>query len=161
MANDLERAVVPATAATVAAWVESLASTELATRCELVKAFEDTLVMAAPARPAPQRIPRAAWALVAALALVGAGLLAWRTSSAVPASAASPSASASQELQAEAPPTDDPSSPPLLAAPSTKPTHPKSRPPRAAPRVRQPDACDPPYVVDAAGHKIFKLACIK
>ncbi len=181
MADAIERAVSVASPASVGSWVASLAGADLASRDELVRTYEATLVMAT--RPPPTAAPPApakaetapatrssrptwpAWLLVVALALALAFVLLRRPSSATtpppPATSAAPSMAAPSESAIELAPART-ESPSALPASSSAPGRARPRPPRPgpAPSPRRTDACDPPYVVDSAGRKVFKLECI-
>jgi len=66
---------------------------------------------------------------------------------------------------ASPPPTDQTavasaSPPPPPAAASSAPRNRAKPAPALAPRKVGPSSCDPPYVIDSAGRKIFKLECV-
>jgi serine/threonine-protein kinase len=168
MADDIERAVVPAPAATVAAWVASLSSPS-----PIAVVAPAPLEPAPAAAPAPRTRPRAriVGALVAALALAVVITLAWRapragSGSATTSASSEPPLAASSEPAREPPPEGSPAgeasaSPPVTGPPTPRVQH-NARPlVRAPSRARKPDSCDPPYVVDSAGRKMFKIECVK
>lgn len=176
MARDIERAVTPASHASVASWMIPLVDSELVERERMVEHFEDTRVMPAISTPplappasAPATTPEAAprsrssrapWAIATVLA-VAVAFLAWPRR-APPVISAAPSASASVSIAPPAdsvvhavPPLDTPSAARAEPPPS------KARPSRVTAPARRSDPCDPPYSVDAQGHKVFKRECVK
>ena len=181
IADDIERAIIPAPAEEVAAWVESLASSAIATRRRIVQNVHDTIVMTAPmvareapsARPALEQVAANAPAAVngrtarAALALAGVLLVALvvllasrgapSVSASVPPAPASPSSGTLPDAESPPAPPKGASEPARspTPAPRRSPARPRARP---APRSRM--SCDPPYTVDPSGRKIFKLECI-
>jgi serine/threonine-protein kinase len=136
----------------------------------------------APARKRLRALPAAIAALALAVLGVGASVLVWRgrddagtrarartsteaPTAALPAVPAASSATTSTVASAEAS-----AAPPPAAAPEPSSRTPKAKPAAhaAAGSAARPAAatkpnvdCDPPYVVDAENHKVYKRECLK
>jgi len=137
MAEALE-ACGPAGTSELAAWVRDLAADSLRERQRRLDEVERA---PQPASATPRRSRAWLAAPVAGLALAAVAVLAWpRPAPAIPAITISP------VVHVDAPPPPAPPPPaPVVAA---------RKPPK--PRV---DACNPPYVIDSAGVKRFKVEC--
>lgn len=181
MAEALEAAAPPAPAAAVAAWVEGLLGEALRERAALVARVEKAREEESAARIVVEeegevRVPRAKrrWpALVVAGGAAAVLVLAAMRGAPGPGAAVRPvddagsvilAPSASPESpserdagRAEAPPASAPSA--KGAKPTVKPRVPPSPPPASA-RPAPREGCDPPYVVDEAGHRRFKRECL-
>jgi serine/threonine-protein kinase len=168
MADALEAAIPPAPSPAVGAWVRAGAGELLAERARAIDALEHGAAAAVEEPRAPGRSRRRVVVLVAAGATT-AGILAlagWRARGA-PASTAAPEASSVATAPPPSPPaTAAASAAPLgLSDPATS-AHARAPAARTAPplsTVRPGTAragCNPPYVVDAEGHKHFKIGCL-
>jgi serine/threonine-protein kinase len=195
MAEELARAIPPASHPEVAEWVRSRVSQPLAARAKLISQIEATpasaprpsspsLVTAAAApgvvpavtgSTAASRSTLALWlgfgavalAVVATLGYValsgpravepvagspGAPTLVPPRSAATDAKSSSVADSSALPLATISPPsTSEPSS----SSSSTA----KTPPPRRRPAPAKRPNCNPPYVIDAAGHKVYKREC--
>jgi len=157
MATALERAITPSSVADVSDWVEGLAKDELVARAAEV-ASVTTMTDAVVTKPRPRWI----WIAAPLVAAAIAGIVFFaRGSASRPTTLAPPSASAMATSQPE--PTavestlarDMPNPTPTVSVAPTPSPHAIARPvARAQPR------CDPPYTIDAAGHKIYKRECL-
>jgi serine/threonine protein kinase len=169
LAVALERVVAPAGPAVIGEWVTTLAREELERREEIVRRIEsgvDDTVAVAPARA---RSSRARWPFVLAIVALAAtsGAVAMKTrpeprsgGSFPPSTPAPPSTTVTA---GEALPVAIPSlsSPPPSS--STAPTSvPGARPKPRGSAMPSTSArrCDPPYDLDPAGRKIFRVECL-
>lgn len=148
-ADAIEANVAIASTAEVAAWLDREAGDVLAKRDELFPRDED------------KRAPVARLRTRVLVALGGVVLVAGGAVAVVRASShASPEAGpVAAPLPSPVDPVDPPvpAAPPASEAPSAFGDDPAAPPPRRqATRARR---CDPPYVVDAKGHKIWKREC--
>jgi serine/threonine-protein kinase len=171
----LEQCGPSATPTEVAQWVRSLASEALDRRSAVMSELETSDVsaaIAAPATttpgpvPAPRREPRRTLAASGAVLLVAATVFgvvlgrrhAPRTPAPVgqvtqPEAPASTSASSGPEPAAEAPP---PPSGEAVASPARS-----TRGVRSAGPARVTAVCDPPYILDSAGRRHYKMECVR
>ncbi|MBL8609664.1 MAG: serine/threonine protein kinase [Myxococcales bacterium] len=190
MAAALFEATPLASSDDVAAWVAAHAGDVIAARAAFIEGIERAGLAslggapepsaisaprdepeAAPARPseAPTRtvvaglgVAAAVAAVVVVVAVVRASLGAEAGEEArVPAAAA-----ASAALASAAPPASaEPPPPPASAAPASPPASQRSTPviaaPRAPARTSSGARCDPPFTVDAAGRKHYKVECVR
>lgn len=173
MALALEASIPLASAAEVGDWVSSLAHQELAERASLVAeieraALDDLTVLPAKKSPAPSpRSPLRKRAFITlGVSLIGLLLFALVRSPSRPsppiAETPAPEIAAAPVPAAPslAPPSESsiPTAPPIAktARPFSPPTH--IKPPAHALPTR---ACDPPYVLDSAGRKVFKDECLR
>jgi hypothetical protein len=169
MALALERCIVPATPAEIGAWVDRWAGDRIRQRVEVlaprVAATEGTLTKASPSRVALSRRRHRRLAITGAVlfaaAIAGGVALALKpargrveasragsvaTTTPTATAIASTTASATETASAIAPPTP-------TAAPPAAPVKRHARVPRAG-------TCDPLYVIDARGNKVYKPDCL-
>lgn len=185
MAEALDAAVEGATPSQVGAWVALTASEALrerqaiisriereAPRSEeiLLKAQTHTRLVAAREEPR-RRSPELFWSL-GLIGLVGLAAIfgLWWHRDVAPASASSSelvaqplvTVTSGAEPAAPAAVVVTPVAEPPLAAPEvpSKEEPPSRRPPRRAARAEKSGPCDPPYVIDAQGHKRFRRECL-
>jgi eukaryotic-like serine/threonine-protein kinase len=169
----LEQCGPIATASEVAEWVQPLASSLLQERAALVHEIETDAGAALvpepppiarsepPPAPAKSGVPRGALAglvgLVGLVLLVGL-LTIWtrqRKTAVSPASPSVTSLASAESSASEQPSTNpEPSAAPALLAPN-----PETK--RAATPARTKKDCDPPYVLDGAGHRRYKIECVR
>jgi eukaryotic-like serine/threonine-protein kinase len=179
LAVALERAVTPAGPAVVSDWVTSLARDDLERREAVMRRIESGVdetpsILPPPARPSRRRWPiaLALFAIAAIAATSGAVAMKSRpdagrsvpsSTSAMSEPSPSPSPSPSPVTVASIadPPTLASSSPPPSS--SLAPTSvPGARPKPRASTTTSANArrCDPPYDLDPAGRKIFRVECL-
>jgi len=158
MATALERAITPSSVADVSDWVERLAKDELVARAAQVASVTTMTDAVVVTKPRPRWI----WigAPLVVVMMIGVIVFFARGSASRPVSV-TPSASITATSQPE--PTavestlarDMPNPTPTVSVAPTPTPHAVARPvARAQPR------CDPPYTIDAAGHKIYKRECL-
>lgn len=182
MALALQASVAIASPAEVGDWVTSLAKEALATRAAIVAEIERASLDDIPrtrrtnevASDAASPRRRRAVIVVAAAMLCGVLLVALRQPTPAPASNASTSAAS-----ASVPPPPVSASPSTTTGSATGERGPQATPSQSAPRAAPPvvhfkapppsphghpaasRACDPPYVLDSAGRKVFKDECLR
>lgn len=183
MADALEAALTPARREDVARWVEANASAALEDRRRAVRAAEgheaeqmapaarvhDAGAHTAIAQTGPVRAaPRWPFAVFGALSLVAVGVSSWlRAPSVVAAPAPSVQAPPAIEetgpavggspIDASAPAPSSSISAVISVAPRPPVPPPPNVPKTAAPKK---PSCDPPFVIDAEGKKIFRAECL-
>jgi serine/threonine-protein kinase len=170
MALHLEAGLVPATQSEVAAWVDQCVSGELSRRSARIAEIErsdlslappaapgaeaETRVEAAPEPARGRRIPRAVPIFVGVLAVSAVVAIGARRRGAAPAPAASPDVPAAPRVPVASPP------------PAVAPLPPAAAPAHASSVIthvhsKSARACDPEYVIDQQGHKIYKAECFQ
>jgi eukaryotic-like serine/threonine-protein kinase len=162
MALELAAAVPPAPGTEVAALVAELSEDLLRKRAALVARVEQgaDLPPAPVAAPAPRR-NRWIAPVIALVAIAGAAALGvWRwneRSLALPPDrgAASSPRPSPPRAEVERLPVE-PTPPPVVPAPAPA----AARPTRRAPASGKSDHCTPPFTVDAAGHRRYKVECL-
>ena len=163
-AQAIEASVHIASAGEVADWLQKEAAEVLAKRDQLLLLAEESVVPApAPAprsRAAVLLRPRTLVAIGAALVLLSVGVASTRTTTPAPGPAPpSPSLAASVPAIDSAPSsaalTPDEAEP----ASSDSPPSPASSEPRPRAARGSRGRCDPPWTLDAKGHKIYKRYC--
>jgi hypothetical protein len=179
MADALEKATPPATAAEVGVWVQSLAGQRLADRegfltrepaqsgetIEASALLTETTTMLQPPAPRSQRRAIAMVLLGVAAALGAVASYRMRKEGAA-AESSRPSPTESATVAPE-PPSSDASVPPVVSAAPTAAADAARAAPSTAHSTRKPPArppagnprCSPPYVIDAQGHVKYKRDC--
>ena len=147
-ADAIEASVAIASTAEVAAWLDREAGDVLAKREQLFPRDEDK------PPPAARLRTRVLVALGGVLLVGGVALGVVRASSHAPQEPAPVAATLPAPVEPVDPPA--PAAPPASEAPSASSDDPAAAPRRQATRARR---CDPPYVLDAKGHKIWKREC--
>jgi serine/threonine-protein kinase len=181
MALHLEACLLPATQSEVAAWVDQCASEELARRSARIAEIErgavssvplvprsadaETQVDAPPERAPGRRVSRAVPLLASVLAVsavVALGARSWRAAPSVtaPVAADTPTAAPASPAVSVAP------SAPVVSSPAAAVAPPAPAPARASSatthaHAKNARACDPAYVIDDQGHKIYKAECFR
>jgi serine/threonine-protein kinase len=160
MALAMEEAVTPATASRVAAWVESLASSDLASRAGMLAAIESQPASRVLVRAGENAKPRSLVIPIAIASLLGisavAAIVAVRSRPAPVAVVAPPPSS-------EPEPEPEPSSAsPLESAPAAVQSGAKPKPAAARPRPRPSSSADNKrcYTVDSSGIWHVKPECL-
>jgi eukaryotic-like serine/threonine-protein kinase len=151
----LEQCGPVASASEVAAWVEPLAVRSLEARAPLVHAIE-TSAIDSPAEPIAEPTKQSPLLFSIALAAIAfaAILLFFGTRKPHPAIVEA----AADSGIALGPPIEPSASAPIVETPPAPiATDPRRR--AAPPRPRKD--CDPPYVIDSAGHRRYKLECVR
>ncbi len=147
MADALDAAGA-ASAAEVAAWVQRLAGDRLAERAKLVEQLEHAPA-AEPTPAAPRRSLPLVAAGVAVLGLTAGAAALWPRSAFVAAPVVVMTA-----------PTPAPA-PVVVAPPAPAPKAPAPKPAAVVKKTKAVDACEPPYTIDSAGVKRFKVECLR
>jgi hypothetical protein len=152
----LERCGPVASASEVAAWVEPLVTRMLEARTALVHAIETSaLGTGAEAEPLPRRrSPVLLPIMLAAVPLAGLLVFFGMRRPHAPPMIVDAGIAKAAEPDVEEPP---PPSTPLVEPPAPIASEPRKKLPPARPRKD----CDPPYVLDAAGHRRYKLECVR
>ena len=155
MAEALE-ACGAAGASEVGAWVRGLAADTLADRARVLEVLERAPI-AATAVPPPKSGRTRQWLAGAVLAAVAGLAVAWgaRAPAPVQLEPAGKLALPVKPVVVEAPPL--PPAPPAPPAPAPAPTPVVVKKPSPPPAP----ACNPPFVIDAAGVKRFKVECLR
>lgn len=166
MAQALDAAVEPASAAEVGQWVRSLAAKRLLEREQALQSLsgEGEVAPAPPASPAAPAAPRATPLRRRALLVAAGTAVAGLSALALRGGARGPSAPSLEPAPSPAPAAPTPTPPPPAplapidagAAPS-KSLAPAPRPARAKAKSA---ACSPPFYVTGDGHKHFKPECL-